>query len=221
VDQAIVLDLAPLPHRNHDSFVTRNRVWNAAILAPQWLTVPVLRNGQSVKDTWINDTDKRWISRHIHGLQHCYPKHQRIASGFLDELESILQSGHSSLLSVNLDVTAFLLRVLGQPQSLPQLESGLGLVHSSRHRQEIVERLGATSYIAGSVEWKLIADTKHDEDSWPSKVRLIKSPESEAVTQDIESVVFFSAAHAICTQGVAQTSDLLAELLSKVSRLIT
>jgi hypothetical protein len=216
VDRAVVLDLAPLPHQNRDSFVTRNRIWNKVTSAPQWLTVPVLRgHGQSVRDTAINPSDGRWANRHIHALQHCYPRHEHFSPGFVSGLEAILYSGHRSLLQLNLDVLRYLLEVLGIAQHMPVLQSSLVGAHTPNHRVEVGECLSASEYVAGSIEQPLMAAPQQVAVFSNAGIRVSPSPPFQ-LDEEIRSTLRLSVVHFLCTQGVAATRELFAGLLAQV-----
>src|SRR5262245_28841583 len=73
-DEAVVLDLAALPRRSKDSFVTRNRIAHPAAAQDLWLSVPVLRShDQPTREATIDATQHRWISQHIGNIRGAYP----------------------------------------------------------------------------------------------------------------------------------------------------
>jgi WbqC-like protein family len=210
VDKAVLLDLAPLPNRSSDSFVTRNRIWNRTTSSSQWLTVPVLRNrGQSVRDTAINPTDGRWATRHINALKHCYPRHELVSPGFVRGLEWILLSGHQSLLDLNLQVLQYLLEVLGASRNMPLLQSSLVRLHGPNHRVDVARHLSTTEYIAGSVEWSLLNTPEHLAAFRKAGIRVLGGAPFQLDTDEVRMAFSLSAVHWLCTRGVAATHDLL------------
>lgn len=213
VDRAVILDLAPLPDRNRDSFVTRNRIWNETALTPQWLTAPVLRRrGQSVKDVQINPTEKRWVISHTHALEHCYPRHEKIAPGFLANLQSRLQ-GQASLLELNLSVLRFLLEVLSPGSPFPYLESSILPSHGPNHRLEAAQFLRASQYVAGSVEWNLMTASAQAQLFVDAGIEVIQSLAPVSHQHETDSIIYFSSVHCICTRGVSATRELLERLV--------
>lgn len=212
VDLAVVLDLAPLPHRNRDSFVTRNRIHQQATDQDHWLTVPVLRHGsQQVREAVVDPTDHRWAAKHMKTLRYAYPQADAVAPGFLDALGDALRTNVTSLLDINCAVLEVILDALGRRQHLPVLESTVVDVHRKEHRSDIAQVLGSNVYLAGEVERQSIADSGLDRTFVEAGILL---RQAASTPPDLESkAVRYSSVHLICTAGMAAASDALSRLI--------
>lgn len=213
VDQAVVMDLAPLPDRNRDSFVNRNRIMNRGTAVPQWLTIPVLRSrGQSVRETRINLTDLRWPIGHINALRLCYPQHQQVAPGFVDGLSASLEMSDGLLLRANLAALAHLMRSLQCHSKFPVLQSSLVEDHAEFHRLAVATRLGASTYVAGSVEWELLTGSNEASLLRDAGIELVRSPDLPPEHFDSQLVTTLSCVHTICGSGLDRGRSVLNDL---------
>jgi len=113
VDHTVILDLAPLPHQNKNSFVSRNRVLDRKE-SFRWLSVPVRRKGiRYFSDAKIERTQHYWVDKHIKTLESVYPNHIEVAGDFVSRLRFVLESYDGSLLDLNLKTLHLILEFLG------------------------------------------------------------------------------------------------------------
>jgi hypothetical protein len=209
VDCAVILDLAPLPHQNRDSFVTRNRIRHRATGQTQWLSVPVLRRrGQTTRETVINPTDHRWAERHVRGIQCAYAGNDRVAPSFVAGLAQILGHADAALLEINSRTLGYLFTRLRRPKRLVH-QSSLGLRHDKNHRLAVAKLLGATTYVAGPVEWHLMTASAEYAEFAAAGISVVRSPDLPVSDWDRDLVTRLSAVHAICTVGYDSARQLL------------
>jgi WbqC-like protein family len=211
VDTAVVLDLAPLPHRNRNSFVNRNRILNRATGQAQWLTVPVSRHSRNnVRNTLLDHSDRRWSTKHYNALNLSYPGHERRAPGFLERFREATHDA-TSLMSVNSKVLDVLCVELGLNPLIAK-ESDLVGEHSAWHRSDIADCLGATGYLAGAVEWGLMRESGEIDLLESMGIGVIRGPEIIGDAFAAEIFEFYSAAHAVCSLGSPQSREMLSKL---------
>ncbi|MFB7756146.1 WbqC family protein [Streptomyces sp. NPDC056121] len=215
VDIAVVLDLAPLPHRNRDSFVTRNRIHQDVTKEGHWLTVPVVRRRrtQQVREAEINPTDHRWARKHILTLRQAYPQAESLAPGFLGALGDAIMADTVSLLEVNNRALEVILETLGCRHKMPVLESAITSNHRKEHRSDIASALGADRYLAGEVERESIAAVRLEQSFTDAGIVLQDAgPFQPELYRD---AVRYSAVHVICGRGVVAAQTVLDRLLSE------
>jgi hypothetical protein len=210
---AVLLDLTPLPDRNANSFVNRNRIYDSAHSKDAWLTVPISRGrGQTIRNVRISHGERPWYEKHINRIGSFFPSHESTAPGFLEALGERLTNHPPELLALNSIVNSFLLSQLRQPVSLV-LESKLVERHSREHRLDIAMALGASIYVAGDVEWKTMEATGHLELFARAGVEVVKSPNPSEVGFDQSMVRDLSCVDAICRVGVDKTAQVLAGMI--------
>jgi len=212
-DVPVLLDLAPLPDRNAQSFVNRNRICDRASGRTAWLSVPIARGrGQAIKDVRIAPGEPRWPEEHSEKIQAFFPSHEKAAPGFVAALSERLMNHPPDLLTLNLVLNSFLLSQLKHPASLT-LESEFVVQHSPAHRLEIAKTIGATIYVAGDVEWKTMEATGHLAMFANAGVRVIKSPNPSEVGFDQSMIRDLSCVDAVCRYGVDETSKVLSRMI--------
>ncbi len=212
-DVAVLLDLAPLPDRNANSFVNRNRIFDRTRDRAAWLTVPIARGrGQRISDVLIAPGEPQWSEEHIDKICALFPAHERTAPGFVAALEEQLANHRPNLLTLNSAINSFLLSKLKHVKHLT-LESELVAQHSSAHRLEISRAVGATTYVAGEVEWKSMEATGFLELFARFGIEVVKSPNPAEVGFDHSMVSDLSCVDAMCRYGVDETSEVLAKMI--------
>lgn len=219
VDYAILLDLAPLPHQNKNSFVSRNRILDRTGTL-RWLSVPIHRkNIQNIIDARIDRTNYNWIDKHIKTLAHAYPNHSEVAGDFLLQLRKILESSDGSLLDLNFRTLELILNFLNLDSILPLMQSSLQKTHSKEHRLEIAQLLEASTYVAGQVEYVVMKESGCVERMNKSKIEVVKSPELDTSIFSLNQIRYLSCLHTICTLGPVQTRKLIDQLVLSINNI--
>lgn len=209
VDCSVILDLAPLPHQNNDSFISRNRILNHAGDFI-WLSVPVRRKGiKRIDNALVDLTNHNWIDKHIKCLAHAYPKHNIIAGNFLARLSEVLKTSDSSLLNINFRTLQLILSTLGIENISMRWQSSIVNVHKETHRLDIVNALGAKTYIAGQVEWDVMKKSGCLERMTTTGISVRRSPDLNTQTFNPQIIRNLSCLHAILTLGPNETKNLI------------
>lgn len=214
VDEVVILDLAALPRRSSDSFVSRNRIFDPRPGLPVWLSVPLLRNdGQVVRESCLNKTNIRWREKHVGRICGCYPNHAAIAPGFVEAIEKALRKENETILDVNVAVLTEILESLSMKKPSITFESNILQNHSAEHRLEIALSRDAKTYVAGAVEWDLMKSTGQLSIFEQAGISVVRTPElnNDAYCSDI--TVKYSSVHAILSFGYNYTQQLLLNMV--------
>jgi hypothetical protein len=215
-DISIILDLAPLPHRNKDSFIYRNRIVDR-IGSPVWLSLPICRKGGKVlKDAVIDPTNRVWVDKHIGSISHAYPRHKVLAKGFLERLRDKLIVNNGTLLDINLKSMSIILETLNYKDIDIRLQSSIVNNHNIDHRYEIYRSLNATSYIAGQVEWSIMCEDNAAGNTENSLMHILRSPDLDSNKFPLDLTVTLSCVHAICSKGIDKTRDIIDAMLKSL-----
>jgi hypothetical protein len=218
VDTTVILDLAPLPHRNRDSFIYRNRIMNK-FGDKIWLSVPVSRKGTNiVKDAKIELTKHNWTEKHIKSLSHFYPKHNLFAGNFLEKMQESIMLSDGTLLDVNTKMLSLILETLGYQKVNFIYQSELINCHSDDHRLDLANILKAHEYIAGQVEYKILSDRNKLLQMQDSGVIVNRSPDLSIDEFSKDLTVELSCIHSIFTLGIDKTREILDRMLSKLKK---
>ncbi len=220
VDCPVILDLAPLPRQGKTSFVSRNRIVNrkGEIV---WLSLPVSRKGvRSFTDARIEKTQKKWAHKHIRTLEEAYPGHNEVANGFLSQLEETLTSNEGTLLDLNFRSLNLILKFLELDHLSPVMQSSIVDTHKKTHRLDIAQALGATTYIAGHVEWKVMSDIGCILKMKNAGINVIESPKLDPQYFPINDIRYLSCLHSICQVGPKATRKLIDDILISLKQKI-
>lgn len=219
VETTIILDLAPLPHRNRDSFVYRNRIMSKTG-SQIWLSLPVNRKGVSaIKDAKIDTTNRTWADKHIKSLSYFYPNHKSIAGNFLEKLRDCLTMNNGTLIDINFQILKLILETLGYSNINILLQSSLVNIHTTDHRLEMAKILGASEYTAGQVEWNILNDSRLLLHMLDSGVKVIRSPDLSVDVFPKELTVNLSSIHSICLNGIEKTQGILEQMIKSLKNI--
>ncbi|MCA6362522.1 MAG: WbqC family protein [Bacteroidetes bacterium] len=217
VDTTVILDLAPLPHRNKDSFVYRNRIVNYTG-EQLWLSLPVNRKGVTVfKNARVDPTNKTWIDKHIKTISQIYPNHNKLAFGFLDSLRSILLNSDGTILDINMKSLILILETLNYFNVKIIYQSSLTSTHSIEHRSEITKLLNADTYIAGQVEWDILEKSGQIEKMKQLNINVTRSPDLNPTQFPFDLTVSLSCIHSICNFGIEQTTETIENMIKSLN----
>ena len=151
VDVMVLLDDIPMPDRNREAFINRNRVrtHDRAL----FLTVPVIRTPRHtlVNETRINPTATGWSAKHFRTITQSYSR-----AGYMEyynlELQRIYNHEWKLLIDLNMELIGFLLDVLGIRRNQLLLSSSLGLPSNLYTPVGLSKEFGASEYMAGPLE---------------------------------------------------------------------
>lgn len=219
VDHVVILDLAPMPDRNIDSFVNRNRIINRASGLNQWLSVPVVRQrGLAVRATLVEPTDRRWKQKHTKSLELSYPEHDLVAPGFVKGLAKALEGSGDTILDVNNRTLSVLLTTLALDVGEIHFESDLVCEHGPNHRLEAALALGASRYVSGEVEWGLMGESGQ-RTLFAENGIAVSRPGDLAAGDEAITVKLLSSVHSICRHGIEQTEQVVRQLTQSLRML--
>lgn len=208
-DHAVILDLAPLPHQNKNSFVSRNRICGPSG-EKFWLSVPVQRKGvHDILNARTECTQHTWIDKHIKNIARVYPNHKAVAGNFLEDLEKALRGSDGSLLDINLRSLGVILGALRLDYAHILMQSNIVESHVKEHRLNIARLLGATQYVAGRVEWGVMEKSECINKMRAVGIDVFMSPELDGKQYPVEDFETCSCLHSICTRGPEGTRDLV------------
>lgn len=213
VDVAIFLDLAKMPHRNRNSFVNRNRIVNRSSGRGQWLTVPVMRHeNDSIAKTIADPTNTSWRNNHIRSLQTSYPDHEARAPGFIDRISKALRSSGNYLVNINMETLGAIFCALEQTPPLLVMESDLVQDHPQEvHRLHLSRMVGATTYVAGQVEWVLLQESGELLDFRAAGIEVVPGGQPLCPEDVLNEYRYLSSVHSILSRGIANVRrDILA-----------
>lgn len=212
-DSVVLLDLAPVPDRNRSSFLNRNRIWDPAAEGPRWLSVPVHRQrGLPVGCVSIDYTQHRWPNKHLRSLEACYPRHRLTSPGFLDAVSEVFASRPALLIDLNWQLTILLCESMGLSPPCVDLESAVLATHPVNHRLEITRSVGATTYVAGEVEYGAMVSGGEVELFQQHGIGVRMSPTAPPTLPAYADVVNLSAVHPILGSGGAYALELFRAL---------
>lgn len=212
-DRAVILDLAPLPHQNKNSFVSRNRICDSSG-KKFWLSIPVRRKGvRDILNARTERTQHNWIDKHIKNIARVYPNHNDVAGGFLDDLEKALRDSDGSLIDINMRSLRVILRTLRLDHANFLMQSNIVESHVREHRLDIARLLGASQYVAGRVEWEVMENSGCIENMRAAGIDVYMSPELDGRQFPDEDIETCSCAHFICTHGPKKTRELVESIV--------
>ena len=145
-DLMVLLDVVQF-RKNY--FQNRNRVLTSDGLA--WVTVPVLSKGhtsRTLRDTRINDTDRRWRQRSWGTIQAAYGRHPFFAR-YGHELGGVYGEDWEYLTTLNEHVIRLMCSWLGLQQKLIRASDLKVTGSSSDLLLAICKAVDATEYLAG------------------------------------------------------------------------
>jgi hypothetical protein len=211
-DQVVLLDLAPVPHRNKSSFINRNRILDRD-RRMQWLTVPIHRQASEIRQVAIDGTQVRWARRHVHALRTSYPNYDALAPGFVDQLEERLTAGCQHLVDLNAQVLELLVYNLCEAAPAVVRQSAImSSHHPALYRLEAARVLGAETYVSGEVEYQALRDSGEYAALSRAGLDVSRSATSVATVLDDECLVSLSAAHSLLALGLGPTRAALASV---------
>jgi hypothetical protein len=218
VDRAVILDLAPLPHQNKNSFVSRNRICGPSG-EKFWLSLPVRRKGvHDIVNAKIEYTQNKWIDKHIKNIARVYPNHKEVAGGFLESLEHALRESNGNLIDINMRSLRIILDTLELDASSIVMQSDIVESHDKEHRLHIAHSLGACRYIAGRVEWEVMKKSGCIDKMRSVGIDVYKTPELDARQYSPVDVETCSCLHAILTRGPEGARSLVQSMVAYLRR---
>jgi len=210
VNRCVILDLAPLPDRNRDSFINRNRISKPTSDLPIWLSVPIKRRrGLTVREVEVSPADHHWIKKHIRTIEQRYPQHKVKAPGFVEALADALRYHDGTLLSVNLNVMKVMFNTLNISYDKIMLESQITSFHDKQHRVYIAANQEADCYVAGEVEVELMKGNGEIDELKSRGIKVINGRDRTFYDRGINLVTCRSCVELICGYGIDFTRSML------------
>ncbi|WP_413253727.1 WbqC family protein [Streptomyces pseudovenezuelae] len=161
LDALVLLDTAPMPDRNRESFINRGHVRTGVGLdGVTRLTIPVLRKPRNspLSKVRINFTAHQWAHKHYASISNAYSKARNFDS-HAEFLYGLFHEPWEYLLDFNMKLLWWHAENLNIPKRKILLHSDLDI--DSRRPVDICAELRANAYCAGPAEHsRMSSDTR-------------------------------------------------------------